>query len=104
MALAITPTIDQRDRAALARGLEHRELADEPARQRDTGEREQEQRKHNADNGIAPAQPGPAGHRGVLFAVGVADQADHRERADRAEPVGEQVEQRRRQAGLVQRR
>ena len=93
----MTPTITNGMRAALARGLEDRELADEPAGQRDAGEGEQEQREHHADKRIAAAQAGPPRHGGVLLAVGIADQADDGERADRAETVGEQIEQRRRQ-------
>ncbi len=57
----------------------------------------QEQREDARDQRRPLAEPGPAGQV-VRLAAGVAHQRDHRERADRAQPVGRQVEQRRRQA------
>ena len=93
----------QRSRTALCGRLEHRELADEATGQRDTREGEQEQREHHADKGMLPPEPRPPGHVHLLFTGGIAHQAHHGEGAKRAEAVGEQVEQRRRQAVGVQR-
>jgi len=45
---------------------------------------------------VSAAQPGPVGQRGVLVAVRAADQTHDGERADGAEAVGDQIEQRRR--------
>lgn len=92
---------DQRHRPAAGRCLEHRELADEPAGQRNTGERQQEHRKEQADNGIALPQPGPVRQGGVLVTVGVTDQAHDRERSHSAEAVGDEVEHRRRETDRV---
>src|ERR1700678_1523193 len=85
---------DQRQVAARDRRLEDGELPDEPGRERDAGEREQEQREDAGHHRRALAESGPAGQV-VRLAALVADQGDNRERADRAQAVRGEVEQRR---------
>lgn len=82
------------------RGLEHGELADEATGELDAGKREQEQRKDHPDNRIPPSRPAHWAFA-VASSTGIADQANHGKGAQRAETIGEQVEQRRGHSGRV---
>jgi hypothetical protein len=83
-------------------GAEHLELADEAGGEREAGERQQRERQDAGEQRRRAAEPAQR-REGDLAAASALDGDDDAERGHRADRVGQQVEQRRGQAGARQR-